>query len=201
MSAVSHYLSGSPRCYRRVAEEIRSTFTSADEIRLGPKLNSCVFLRACIDEALRLSPPGGASFWRRVEPGGSSIGGEFIPEGCEVGVGVYAMHHHPGYWVDPLTYKPERWLVDKSKAKEADVRLPYFPFHIGARSCVGKPLALNQIMLTFARLFWEFDFQRAGKGLDSPGIDDEENMPTEYLLKEHVSGQGNGPILCFKVRV
>ncbi|KAI8630111.1 cytochrome P450 [Xylariaceae sp. FL1651] len=202
MSAVSHYLSESPRCYRRVAEEIRTTFGAAEEIRLGPKLNSCVYLRACIDEALRLSPPGGASFWREVETGGASIGGDFLPEGCEVGVGVYAMHHHPDYWVDPFVYKPDRWLDNKSRTKEqTDLRLPYFPFNIGGRSCVGKPLALSQIMLTYARLFWEFDFRKAESDLDpwKTGIDDDA-IPTEYVLKDHVSGQNEGPILCFKAR-
>jgi cytochrome P450 len=198
MSAVSHYLSGSPQCYQRVAEEIRSTFASVDEIRLGPKLNSCIFLRACVDEALRLSPPGGAAFWRKVETGGASIGGEFISEGCEVGVGVYALHHHPDYWDDPLTYKPERWLSGKSRGKDSDARLPYFPFNIGSRSCVGKPLALSQIMLTYARLFWEFDFRGRQNELDSLDVDGP--TTTEYVLKEHVSGQSKGPILCFKVR-
>ncbi|KAI0200273.1 cytochrome P450 [Astrocystis sublimbata] len=196
MSATAHYLSGSPHCYKRAVEEIRSTFASVDEIRLGPKLNSCVFLRACIDEALRLSPPGGSSFWRRVDHGGAFIGGEFIPAGCEVGVGVYAMHHHAKYWDDPLTYKPERWLSDTEKAKEPDARSAYFPFHIGSRSCVGKPLALNQIMLGYARLLWEFEFRREGTGADS-----EDSVSDEYVLTEHISGQGKGPILCFKARV
>ncbi|KAI8944009.1 cytochrome P450 [Xylaria longipes] len=112
MAAVSYYLSGSPRCYQRVAEEVRRTFTSVDEIHLGHKLNSCVFLRACIDEAMRLTPPGGSSLWREVERGESIIGDDFIPEGCEVGVGVYAIHHHPDYWKDPFSYRPERWLKE-----------------------------------------------------------------------------------------
>ena len=142
MAAVSYYLSGSVRCYRRVAEEVRSTFMSVDEIRLGQKLNSCVFLRACIDEAMRLTPPGGSSLWREVERGGSIIGDHFIPEGCEVGVGVYAIHHNPDYWADPFTYKPERWLrVANGSNRSTDAKQTYVPFNIGSRSCVGKPLA------------------------------------------------------------
>lgn len=138
MAAVSYYLSGSSGWYQRVAEEIRTTFSSVDEIRLGPKLNSCVTLRACIDEAMRLSPPGGSSLWREVEKGGALIGGDFIPKGCEVGVGVYAIHHHPDYWEEPFSFKPERWL--KEAARQTDAKQAYAPFNIGPRSCVGKPL-------------------------------------------------------------
>ncbi|KAI0877838.1 cytochrome P450 [Hypoxylon argillaceum] len=205
LSALSYYLSSSPRCYRRVAEEVRRTFKSSDEIRLGPKLNSCVFLRACVDETLRLSPPGGATFWREVEAGGASFGGDFVPGGCEVGVAVCTMHHHPGYWVDPFAYKPERWLNDRGKAKDqVDLRLPYFPFSIGSRSCVGKPLAISQIMLTYARLFWEFDFRKAETSphaweMRGNGEDNDAEFP-DYTLKEHVAGRGEGPSLCFKAR-
>lgn len=38
--------------YRKLADEIRTTFSSADEIRSGPKLSGCHYLRACIDEAM-----------------------------------------------------------------------------------------------------------------------------------------------------
>lgn len=38
--------------YRKLADEIRSTFSSADEIHTGPKLSGCHYLRACIDEAM-----------------------------------------------------------------------------------------------------------------------------------------------------
>lgn len=201
MAAVSYYLSGSSGWYQRVAEEIRTTFSSVDEIRLGPKLNSCVTLRACIDEAMRLSPPGGSSLWREVEKGGALIGGDFIPKGCEVGVGVYAIHHHPDYWEEPFSFKPERWL--KEAARQTDAKQAYAPFNIGPRSCVGKPLALAQQMLTFSRLFWEFDFRRASDSAESWGAEGDGNGDApfeEYILRDHLTGQNNGPILCFRPR-
>jgi len=177
---------------------VRTTFVSVDEIRLGPKLNSCVYLRACIDEAMRLTPPGGATFWRVVETGGTSIGGTFIPEGCEVGVGTYIMHHHPSYWDKPFSFTPERWLEERVGS-----RAPYFPFNIGSRGCVGKPLAIAQLMLSFSRLLWEFDF-RAAEGGQSPAPNDPQSGSDEkfeeYVLKDHIVGQGDGPIMYFKAR-
>lgn len=38
--------------YKKLAEEIRHSFSSAAEIQSGPKLAGCHYLRACIDEAM-----------------------------------------------------------------------------------------------------------------------------------------------------
>lgn len=201
MASLSHYLAGSPQSYRRVQQEIRTTFASAVEIRLGPKLNSCIFLRACLDEAMRITPPGGAALWREVEQNGAVIDGDFMPAGCEVGSSIYAMHRSAGNWADADRFMPERWIESK-KEKVSDTtgrpQQPYFPFNIGPRSCVGKPLALAEVMLTFARLLWEFDFRRA----DAEGswCDAGDAEPAEYMLKDHVTGQKEGPLLCFRSR-
>ncbi|KAI8627130.1 cytochrome P450 [Xylariaceae sp. FL1651] len=193
VAALSHYLAACPECYKQVIEETRSTFVTKDEIRLGPKLNSCVFLRACIDEALRLSPLGGASFWREVEAGGAQIGGRFFYEGTLVGVGIYAIHHHADFWEEPFAFKPQWWL----KKSIIESKLPYSPFGHGPRSCIGKPLAINQLVLTFAPIFWEFDFRTASS---TEAGDDNEIRNVEYVLKEHISGHGAGPLLCFRAR-
>ena len=192
MAGLAHYLMGSPCSYQRAAEEVRTTFASAEEIRLEVKINSCVFLRACLDESLRLSPPGGGPLWRVVEEDGAVIDGEFIPGGCGVGAGVYAMHQSPANWTDPTSYKPERWL-DKTGAQR-----PYFPFNIGPRSCVGKPLAVAQVMLTFARLLWEFDFG-VPDGDNAPA-ETSDMQPTQYVLRDHITGHKEGPVLRFRPR-
>lgn len=193
MAATAHYLSCTDSAYRQAVEEVRTTFESVEEIRFGKKLNSCLFLRACMDEALRLSPPGGGPPWRVIENNnGMVIDGQFLPAGCEVGSGIYAMQRSPGNWVHPNRFMPERF-IDKVEG-----RRPYFPFNIGPRSCVGKPLAIAQIMLTFARLLFEFDFQRAEdmtKSNTEGEVLSSDTMP--YVLKDHVTGQKEGPVLSF----
>ncbi|CAG8980246.1 hypothetical protein HYALB_00009828 [Hymenoscyphus albidus] len=67
LSATFFYLSRNPVSYQRLAAEIRSTFTSGDEI-CGAKLASCTYLRACIDEALRLASPVSGILWRDFSP-------------------------------------------------------------------------------------------------------------------------------------
>ncbi|RFU80507.1 cytochrome p450 [Trichoderma arundinaceum] len=199
MAAVSHYLTGSSSSYRRAAEEVRRVFSSSEEICMGAKLNSCAYLRACIDESLRLSPPGGSPLWREVETGGAIIDGNFIPENCEVGVGIYSIHHSSVYYPDPFSYEPERWYRPEASKlmREESSRLPYMPFSVGPRSCIGKPLAIAQIMIVFARLLWDFDFRRADSEL---GWEEHDMKPTEYALKDHLTAWKEGPVLRFKPR-
>ncbi|CDM28612.1 Cytochrome P450 [Penicillium roqueforti FM164] len=61
LAATLFYISREPSVYERVTREVRSCFASAEEIHAGTQLNSCQYLRACIDEALRLSPPAGSA--------------------------------------------------------------------------------------------------------------------------------------------
>lgn len=56
LSALFFYLSRNPEAYGKLADEIRTTFSSHSEIHGGPKLAGCRYLRACIEEALRMSP-------------------------------------------------------------------------------------------------------------------------------------------------
>lgn len=204
MASLLHYLIWSPRCYKRAIEEIRTTFSSVDEIAFGAKLNSCVFLRACLDEALRITPPGGGPLWRVVETGGTRVDGEYVPAGCEVDSGIYAMHRSPRNWPNPGIYMPERWLENKEKymseTQESNkrARQPYFPFNIGPRSCVGKPLALAQVMLTFAHLLWKFDLRRVNA--DEAWLETDDTDPPEYMLQDHVTDQKKGPFLHFRPR-
>lgn len=50
------YLTHNPRVYSKLITEIRSTYTTADEITSDAKLKSCTYLRACLDETLRMNP-------------------------------------------------------------------------------------------------------------------------------------------------
>ncbi|OJJ99829.1 hypothetical protein ASPACDRAFT_1856409 [Aspergillus aculeatus ATCC 16872] len=95
MAAAFFYLSRCPRALNQATHEVRRAFTSIDDICPGnPALASCVYFRACIDEAIRLKPSVAGALWREVLPGGAMVDGEFVPAGMEVGAGIYALHHN-----------------------------------------------------------------------------------------------------------
>ena len=101
LSAILFYLSRYPRTLRDAKSEVRTTFRSLEEIHSGPKMDSCIYLNACIEETLRLSPAVAAPLPREVMKGGIVIDGHYIPEGTVVGVSAYVVHHNEEAFPEP----------------------------------------------------------------------------------------------------
>lgn len=209
MSAMFFYLSRNPACYKKLAQEIRSTFKSADEIHVGNQLRSCEYLQACISETLRCATPNTGTLWRQQLANDKDpliIDGHVIPPGADLGVNLYAIHHNEKYFPDPFVYRPERWLESEtSKAHLKTMKNAFAPFALGARSCPGKAVAQTEINLTFARTFWSFDFEVApgedGRlGAGTAGSSDGRHREGEYQLYDAFSAMHNGPALKFYPR-
>lgn len=198
MAGTLFYLSRYPICYAKLTAEIRSTFSSVDDIRIGPTLNSCAYLRACIDETLRISPSAAGALWREVLPGGITVDGQFIPPGNDVGICVYALHHNKTFYPEPHLYSPERWLKhnEGSPLKHAKA---YSPFSIGPRGCLGKSLAIMELMLTVASVIWTYDFKNVDEVVVLDGVG-EKVLADEYQFKDHITAAKDGPVLTFRRR-
>lgn len=207
IASVLFYLADNPAAYKRAVEEVRSKISHHAEIT-GANLSTCAYLRACIDEALRMSPAVGSALVREaVSPEGVTVDGQFIPSGQEIGTGTYAIHHNEQCFPDPFTYKPERWL--ESHATRESIRKArscFVPFSIGIRSCLGKSLAYTEITLVLATLLFQGDFKfadgdlgRVGRGCK--GAVYGRHRENEYQLRDHIAGQKEGPWLQFSRRV
>lgn len=55
MAGCLFYLMQQKGCQDKLFEELERTFVDVNEIRGGAKLTSCIYLRACAEEALRMS--------------------------------------------------------------------------------------------------------------------------------------------------
>ncbi|KAL9623632.1 MAG: hypothetical protein Q9160_002088 [Pyrenula sp. 1 TL-2023] len=218
LAASFYYLSHFAGAYTRAATEVRTTFSHSSEIRIGAKLQSCEYLSACIAEAMRISPSVAGSPYREVLPGGLIIDGVQVPQGVDVAVCGYALHHHPLYFRDPETFDPERWMrsdredqndMSSSQRKTlAEQHIAYSPFSIGPRSCPGRSVAMKVITLALAKVLWHLDFIRAEEdttGSHSMGKEQAEAKEgskhhREYRLRTHVTATSDGPMLKFKKR-
>ncbi|KAI1853155.1 hypothetical protein JX266_001861 [Neoarthrinium moseri] len=208
LSALFFYLSQSPSCYERLATEIRSAFATSHEIRGGPKLAGCQYLRACIDEALRIAPPVPGTMWREPAANNSKpliIDGHYIPPGTQIGVNIYAIHHNPEYFQDPFTFKPERWLSETPEAQRKSMQDAFSAFSVGYRGCAGKAMAYLESSLVVAKTLWYFDFERAPGKLGEvsggrPGSHNGRSRLDEFQLYDIISGAHDGPFLIFTPR-
>ena len=211
ISATLFYLVHNPYALAEAQAEVRRTFSSPETIRSGDQLSSCQYLRACVDEAMRMSPPTPGLMPREVLPGGIDVDGHHIPQGTEIGAPIYAIHHEPAYFPAPFSFRPERWLTQSSisdtnvssKEKVALARSVFCAFGKGPRDCVGKQMAYREMMITLASVLWGFEMRLAtgsslGEGGQGAGYGRERK--DEYQLLDFFTAVGSGPELCFKGR-
>ena len=142
LSAAIFYLVHNVHALQQLIQEVRAAFTDVEEIRMGSTLSGLQYLRAVIDEAMRLSPSVGGILPRQVLSGGMEIEGQFLPEGTVVGVPHYSIHHNPNYYPRPFEFKPERWIAGSEPSYTSEsvslVQSAFCPFSVGPRGCIGK---------------------------------------------------------------
>jgi cytochrome P450 len=196
--AASFFYLGRPEnisALNKLVTELKDTFNNVEEIQSGTKLNSCQYLRACIDEALRLSPPVPGGLPREVLAGGMSIDGEFIPARVDVTVPIYALHHNPSYFRNPEKFMPERWIKSFSSPEELQVAQETFSvFSLGPRGCIGKSMAYMELLITVARVVWLFEFRLmdGGKGKISSGDKAREGI---FEISDYFVAEKDGPMM------
>lgn len=212
MSASFFYLVRNPRVLRKLQEEVRATFDDVEEIRWGAKLTGLPYLRGCIDEALRMSPPVPGLLDRRVLPGGMLIDGHSVPAGTLVGVPNYTVHHNEKYYPRPFEFLPERWVEGSEPSVTGFEVTPdmvsiaksaFHAFSSGSRNCVGKNMAYMEMLITMARTMWLFDIRlkegdHSGEG--GPELGPGRERAGEYQLTDWFLSERHGPVLEFKKR-
>ena len=206
LSGFFFYIVRNPKLYGKLVKEIRSSFDSADEIVSGPKLLSCKYLRACIDETLRISPVVSSGLYRTVLPGGQMIDGDFYPAGVTVITSGWSSGRSDEYG-DPNVYRPERWIVDEETGVTVEdvnrISTLMRPFSTGWSSCVGQNLAILELLLTIARTLFRLDVRAApgstlGEG--NPSLGWGRRNRNEFQLFDAFIGMRDGPMIQFKTR-
>lgn len=174
---------------RKLAEELRTKFSSSDEITLEA-VEHCPYLAATVFEAIRMT--AGHAFWRDAQQGGATVtipsheaddaipsntSSEavtyFIPEGYTAGFCDYANVRNPKVYPDPYTFDPDRWIptsdfytsrgFDKESARAVYERAKKatHTFGVGQRSCIAEGMANAMMLLVTGSLMWRFDMKKA----------------------------------------
>ncbi|GKT50620.1 cytochrome P450 monooxygenase apf7 [Colletotrichum spaethianum] len=195
MAATLFYIVRNAAALEKATAEVRSKFADVEEIRQGATLNTCTYLRACIDEAMRLSPSVGGLLPREVLAGGMTIDGAHVPAGTIVGTPHYTIHHNEAYYPSAYAYVPERWIVGArnpttgratTEEDTARAQSAFCPFSVGARGCIGKGLAYAEMSTTLARTLFLYDLRKAVGVVD----------PAEGRPELEGGGGGRGRCSC-----
>lgn len=208
LSGLWFFLVRNPNVYAKLAQEIRTTFKTAEDIQLGPLLSSCRYLQACIDEALRASPAMTSELPREVLPGGIEIEGQHIPQGVHVGVPIWTINHRQQSYGDPWVFRPERWIVDPATGVTAEdvarARSCWNPFTIGQGNCVGQKLAVLEMLITVAKTLHRMDVRLTPGdtlGAGSPELGWGARDRNQFKLKDAYVSIREGPTVQFRRRI
>ena len=149
-----HGLAERPDLYRRVEAELDDVV--GDDPIGWDHLDDLTLLDRVIDETLRQYPP--VHSLPRETTRDVAFGDHVVPEGSEVLVGVYAIHHDDRFWDDPDAFDPSRW-VDRDRSADA-----YLPFGAGPRRCLGATFARVEARVVLATLLRRFRFESTDPG-------------------------------------
>lgn len=152
-----YFLARYPDAAKKVREEVE-TALEGSQVDLPPynAIKDLPYLRACIDESLRLRPSLEAGLPRIIPKGGLSVSGHWLEEGTTVSVSTRTVHRDPAiFGENPESFIPERWLRPDS----ADMQRGYLAFTQGGRGCIGRNIALFEMQLIIATLFWRYNVE------------------------------------------
>jgi cytochrome P450 len=227
MTATLFYLLHNPETLARLTREIRAAFPPK---AVGESESPCpiefasqellqmTYLTACIDEAMRLSPPVPSILPRRVGPGGITVEGRHFPAGVDLGIPHYCLHRNEAMFPKSSEYHPERWMPGEGMAKTTakgsehehgplrpgvGQAFSFTPFGAGRSSCIGRHVAYYEMTYVLGRLVWELDMQLdptnslgEGTGNGSEGRDKKDEF---QIFCCFVSWQ-DGPVMQFRRR-
>ncbi|KAK7188535.1 cytochrome p450 family protein [Paraphaeosphaeria sporulosa] len=188
IAAIIFYLTTHEDKLEKVAGEIQKEFLSIEDMSYR-RLAALPYLRACINEALRLCPPTAGHLQREALSGGTVIDGVRYPEGTNLGVSAYALQRNPHIWLNPNQFEPERWLQDDGTFNQrSQPRL--IAFSSGPLGCPGKQLAYMEMSFVVAMLIYHLDIT----------LNRSEGCNVDYVIRDCYVGQSRGPRLHIRTR-
>ena len=114
------------------------------------------FLKAAVDEALRLYPPGYTLFLRQAKTD-VDVAGVRIKKGELLQIIPYMTARDPRFFETPDRFKPARIMAPPTWPFFANI-----PFSAGPRACTGHKFALKEVSIIAAELLRAFHPRLSG---------------------------------------
>jgi cytochrome P450/NADPH-cytochrome P450 reductase len=121
-----------------------------------PKLT---YIDACLKETLRLSSPINGIILKPKEDTTLGGGKYAVPKDTFIQVNMRGLHHDPKVWgEDRDEFKPERMFDEAFKALPPNA---WKPFGNGARGCIGRGFAWQEMIMNVALVLQRFQIEKA----------------------------------------
>ncbi|KAF8694279.1 hypothetical protein HU200_038418 [Digitaria exilis] len=173
-----------PRLMAKLQAEVRNMTPKGQEMVKEENLPSMIYLRAVVEETLRLHPPAPLLVPHK-SMADCDIGGYTIPSGTRVIINTWAICRDPKSWEKADEFMPERFMNDGS-AVDIDLKgndFQFIPFGAGRRMCPSINFGLATIYIMLANLMYCFDWTLPA-GMVDDDIDMTEVFGLTVLRKE-----------------
>ncbi|XP_021016526.1 cytochrome P450 4A12A [Mus caroli] len=150
ISWIFYALATNPEHQERCRKEIQSLLGDGASITWND-LDKMSYTTMCIKEALRIYPPV-PSVSRELSSPVTFPDGRSLPKGINVMLSFYGLHHNPTVWPNPEVFDPSRFAPGSSRHSHS-----FLPFSGGARNCIGKQFAMNELKVAVALTLLRFE--------------------------------------------
>lgn len=191
LTNVLHLLATHPETQEKLYHELCTNLPNASrESAVQPykELERIPYLRACIDESMRIHTPTRFGLPRVTTKEDTVIAGQVVPSGITVSVPIHEVHMDES--IIPLADKfiPERWIlssqqdsINNGALAEEDVKDEHMentayrnvrspellrnlkeyvnPFSLGSRACIGRNIAYVEMSICLAAIILRYDWQ------------------------------------------
>lgn len=151
-------------------------------------LSRLKYLRACLKETFRLTPPAGGS--ARI------LGSPLVLCGYEIPSGTVVIGSHPvmsrseSLVPNPNKYDPERWLRTEDQKKPTVPPFVSLPFGFGTRMCPGRQIAEQESALFLIKLLQRFRLLYNGEEVSTVmRLNYMPDKPLNFTLTERKEGK------------
>ena len=166
-----------PKVLAKLREELNFA-TGGVEVPSYEKFANLPYLRAVIEESLRVRPASSMGLPRVVPKGGRWIAGQFIEGDVTVSVPTYTLLRDPVAFDEPEKFNPDRWISgDKEKMSKA-----HLPFSTGPRACIGRNIAYFEQILVIGTLVRLFDFEFPCEDFELETLERFNSNPGEMVM-------------------
>ncbi|KAK8440507.1 hypothetical protein ACI3LY_003996 [Candidozyma auris] len=185
----------------RLRNEIQSVFGPSDRGRTLDaieQIDQLPYMEAVLKENFRVHTSGAGSM-PRVTPSSyevhTSNGPVSLPKGTTVSCQAYSYHRKEDIFPHPDRWIPERWLPQPGETEAAfKIRKTHMSKHLlhfgkGIRMCLGKDLALIDIKLALANLYWRYTSQICSDWCEVTHYDDAVKVGNEVRLGDALPAQ------------
>ena len=153
LSFALYYLTANPQAMARAQAEVDDLWDGDDPEPEFADIAKLRYVRATLDEALRLWPTVPA--YLREARIDTVLAGQYrMRQGDWALVLLPQAHRDPDVWPEPDRFDPDRFAPGQAKTRPPHV---YKPFGTGQRSCIGRQFALHEAVLTLGLLLHRYD--------------------------------------------